>query len=143
MFEAPQCALKSNQPSGSGTNCKEKMSENASSLALSWRCVLLWWHRGEVISGLSQAQSPLLGRFIPVLAAVGSWCGMPASWCFLQFSACASQHLQDAVQKPCLCVIRAGLEGCFREQRLLPSYQIRVCIKKKKNSTKGNAGLCL
>ncbi|RMC03167.1 hypothetical protein DUI87_20361 [Hirundo rustica rustica] len=58
VFEARQCALKSNQPSVSGSNCNEKMSENAFSLALNWRCVLLWWHRRKVVSGPSQAQSP-------------------------------------------------------------------------------------
>lgn len=58
MLEARQRALKSNQPSVSGTNCNEKMSENAFSLALKWRCVLLWWRRRKVVSGPSQAQSP-------------------------------------------------------------------------------------
>ena len=57
MFEALQCALKSNQPGISTANCSEEISENALSLVLGCRCVLLWWRRREVGSWLSQAQS--------------------------------------------------------------------------------------
>lgn len=76
MFEAPQCALKSNQPSVSGTNCNEKMSENAFCLALNGRCVLLWRCRSEVVSGPNQAQSP------------GAW-QIHTSPCSLWVSGCA------------------------------------------------------
>lgn len=136
MFETPQCALKSNQPSVSGTNCNEKMSENAFCLALNRRYVLLWWCRSEVVSGPNQAQSP------------GAW-QIDTSPCSLWVSGCAVSSgcgillvgvfcsslcfpTQNAVQKPHLCVIKAGLEGCLQKQRLLPSYQMCACIKKKR-----------
>lgn len=129
MFEAPRCALKSNQPSVSGTNCDEEMSENAFSLALNWRCVLLWWHRREVVSGPSQPQSAGALQIHPSPCSL--WAPGVES-CLLVFSAvaCASQHLQNAVQKPHLCVIKAGSEGCLQKQRLLPSYHMYVCAKK-------------
>lgn len=141
MFEAPQCALKSNQPSVSGTNCNDEMSENASSLALNRRCVLLWWHRREVVSGPSQPQSSRgFADSSQSLQPVGSWCGILLVG--VSAVACASQHLQNAVQKPHLHVSKTGLEGSLQKQRLLPSYQMCVCIKKNTNSTKGTAGLC-
>lgn len=133
MFEAPQCALKSNQPSVSGTNCNEEMSENAFSLALNWRRVLLWWHTRDVFSGPSQPQSP--GALQIHTSPCSLWAPSVES-CLLVFSAvaCASQHLQNAVQKPYVCVIKAGLEGCLQKQRLLPSYQMCVCVLKKKKT---------
>lgn len=134
MFEAPQCALKSNQPSVSGTNCNEKMSENAFSLALNWRCVLLWWRRREVVSGLSQAQSSgaLQVHSSPCCLwvsghAVGSWCGMLLvgvsckSLCFPAPAECSGEALPLCDQ---------GRKGSSESKGCYPLVKC-VCVLKK------------
>lgn len=147
MFEARQCALKSNQPSVSGTNCDEKMSENAFSLALNQRCVLLWWRRRKVISGPSQAQSPgaLQIHISPCSLwvsrhAVGSWCGtllvvFCSSLCFPAPAECSAEAISLCDQ---------GRIGRVPSKASCYPLIKRVCVLKKKttNSTKGTVGLC-
>lgn len=148
MFEALRCALKSNQPGVSGTNCNEEISENASSLASGRRCVLLWWGRREVGSWLSQAQppGPLQVHANPCSlwvsgGAVGSWCEMLLVGVFcssLRFPAPAERS--TAARSPC---DRGRIGGLPPNGKVVPLLSSAcVCILKKKKKEKKAAGLC-
>ena len=78
MFEALRCALKSNQPSVSGTNCNEEISENALLLALDRRCAAVVAQEG---GGLLAKAGSVIRAFAgqcQSLQPVGEWtcCGV-------------------------------------------------------------------